>query len=80
MKNVKKQVKKFRKEFKIKGIPDMSELRQAVKSFHYQLATYEGNEELLANLNQLERSKYVPSFCCSKNRQNYIFFSSKIHD
>lgn len=80
MKSVKKQVKKFKKEFKIKGIPDMSELRQAVKSFHYQLATYERNEELLVSLNQFERSKCVPAFCCTKNRQNYIFYSGKIHD
>ena len=80
MKNVKKQVKKFKKEFDIKGVPDVSELRQVIRSFHYQLLTYEGNEELLVNLNQFERSKYVPSFCCSKNRQNYLFYSAKVHD
>ncbi len=77
MKPVEKSVKEFKKEFKVRRIPDLAKLRLIIKAMSYQLLPYQGNETLLMELYGTTDIKR-PAITMSHKRKRYVFYNAEI--
>ncbi len=75
MKKAKKAVRKFRKEYAIKGNPTSYELKEVIKKFGFIPCGYHDDEEKLYETNTYDFSTERPAFAYSKDGKKYIFYN-----
>lgn len=79
MKNVDLAVKELKKEFKLKGVPGLREIKNIISKMGYTLLTYESSEDLLKELKLTEQAKHYPSVSCTKGKKSYTFYRGAVH-
>lgn len=80
MKNIKKQVQKFKKEFKLTGVPDLSELKQAVRNLNYDLTTYRDGADLLKETHMTDAAQIVPALTVRTPKAKCILYNGNIQE
>lgn len=79
MKNVDLAVKELKKEFKLKGVPGLREIKTIISKMGYTLLTYESSADLLEELELTEDARHYPSISCSTEDKNYTFYRGAVH-
>ncbi len=79
MKNVDLAVKELKKEFKLKGIPGLRDIKNIISKMGYTLLTYESSEDLLKELKLTEHAKHYSSVSCTIGKKSYTFYRGAVH-
>ena len=79
MKNVDLAVKELKKEFKLKGVPGLRDIKNIISKMGYTLLTYESSEDLLKELKLTEQAKHYSSVSCTKGKKSYTFYRGAVH-
>ena len=75
MENARKAVKKFKKEYGIKGNPTSYEIKEVIKKFGFIPCGYHEDEEKLHETNTYDFSTERPAFAYSRAGKKYIFYN-----
>ncbi len=80
MKNTKDNVKKFRKEFKIKRVPDLGTLKNVIRKMNYIPLSYKDNEALYYNLLDGKKIERKTAITILKGKNRYVFYDDSISE
>ncbi len=75
MKKIRKAVRAFKKEYGIKGSPNLETLKEIIKKLGFIPCGYHADKEKLYETNTYETSVERPAFAYSKKGKKYVFYN-----
>ena len=80
MKNAKEAVKRFKRTYKIKGVPTTYELKQIIKKFGFITYGYSENKDKLYETETYNLSKEKPAFTYIRGNHKYVFYDDLLNE
>ncbi len=78
MQKMKKIVRRFKKEFDIKGIPKLEDLKRAISELGYIPLPYEGNEDIYFKMLNGRIIEKKDGITMLKGTDRYVFYRSTV--